>query len=183
MMDRIVEDKTLYHGTRADFSQFDLAYLSSGWGQQDWGYGVYLTDYPECAKEYGRGGMIYTVQVPNGKYLNDKRISPTEANNIAKNFFNYYLNTDYGKSAYGDCRNEFWEYECKYIAQCNDGLNLYGSISSILGSDKEASEYLDSIGYVGLIYAGENRDTGDKFKNYVIFNPNKIKIAKKEVIQ
>ena len=31
----------------------------------------------------------WEVQVPNGKYLNDKRISPTEANNIAKNFFNY----------------------------------------------------------------------------------------------
>ncbi len=29
------EDRTLYHGTRADFNQFDLAYLSSGWGQQD----------------------------------------------------------------------------------------------------------------------------------------------------
>lgn len=31
----IKEDRTLYHGTRADFNQFDLAYLSSGWGQQD----------------------------------------------------------------------------------------------------------------------------------------------------
>ena len=27
---KILEDRTLYHGTRADFNQFDLAYLSSG---------------------------------------------------------------------------------------------------------------------------------------------------------
>ena len=39
-----VDELNLYHGTHADFDKFDVAYLSTGWGQQAHGYGFYLTD-------------------------------------------------------------------------------------------------------------------------------------------
>ena len=55
-----VSEMNLYHGTQADFNQFDLAYLSTGWGQQAHGYGVYLTTDYDCAKEYSMGPVPCT---------------------------------------------------------------------------------------------------------------------------
>ena len=60
-----------------------------------------------------------------------------------------------------------------------DGKHLYGTISSYLGSDKEASQFLHSLGYVGISYPAEFRTGGrsDGAKNYVIFNENDAKIV------
>ena len=35
-----IEELDLYHGSPHEFQEFDLAFLSSGWGQQAYGYGV-----------------------------------------------------------------------------------------------------------------------------------------------
>ena len=99
---------------------------------------------------------------------------------IALKFKDYYLSTEYGSSAYKGHENEFWESECKYVGTTDCGLNVYGSISSILGSDREASQFLRNIGYLGIKCHVKNRDTGFKFINYVIFDPKDIKIIKKE---
>lgn len=174
-----VSEKTLYHGSCADFNQFDEKYVLSGVGHMDYGYGFYLTDSKNTAHDYALGGKLYTVEAPDGKYLNAGRISRGEAMRVARNFYNYYLNTDYGKEAYGSQGNEFWEYECKYVAEATDGNTLYGTISSILGSDKDTSAYLRSIGYVGLEIDGDNGTTGEVFKNYLIFDQSDITITGK----
>lgn len=174
-----VEEKTLYHGSCADFDQFDEKYVLTGVGHMDFGYGFYLTTSKEAAHEYALGGKLYTVEVPDGKYLNSEQISRNEALTIARKFFQYYLSTEYGKEAYLGQENEFWEYECKYVAEATDGNSLYGSISSILGSDKDTSEYLRSLGYVGLEIETTNGTTGESFKNYLIFNQKDIKITGK----
>ncbi len=174
-----VDEKTLYHGTNADFDKFSEEFYLSGVGKMDFGYGVYLTNSMNTAKEYGPGGLIMVVDVPDGKYLSGDRISPSVAMDIARKFFKYYLSTDYGSSAYKGVENEFWEYECSSISKCYDGNSVYGTISTILGSDSEASAWLRSIGYIGLTYKATNRQTGEKFINYVIFSPDDIKITKK----
>ena len=177
---RILKEEVLYHGSHANFDKFDLAYALTGWGEMAYGYGVYLSDYIDAAKEYSKGGILYTVEAPKGKYLDSDSISEKRAMDIAVKFKNYYLSTEYGKSAYGGLENEFWDNECKYIGKATYGLGLYGTISTILGSDKDASEFLRSIGYLGIKCHAENRDTGYKFINYVIFDPKDIKIVKKE---
>ena len=174
-----VSEKTLYHGSCADFNQFDEKYVLTGVGHMDYGYGFYLTDSKNTAHDYALGGKLYTVEVPDGKYLNASRISRGEAMRVARNFYNYYLNTDYGQEAYGNQGDEFWEYECKYVAEATDGNTLYGTISSILGNDKDTSAYLHSIGYVGLEIDGDNGTTGEVFKNYLIFDQNDITITGK----
>lgn len=168
----------LYHGTPHQFDKFDLAYLSTGFGEQSHGYGVYLTTSKDTAKTYSQGKLIYTVEVPDGKYLNNKKIRRSEAISIAKKFFKYYITEDeYGKEAYKGIENEFWNEECKYIGECSDGTSVYGTIASLTGSDKRASLFLDSIGYIGLmIYSDYSHDN---FINYVIFDANKIKIVDK----
>ena len=176
-----LEELQLYHGSQADFDNFDLAYLSTGWGQQAYGYGFYLTTSKEAASEYAKGGKMYTVEIPDGKYLSYEKRNGREFLNIARKFFKYYTTEDeYGKDAYRGNENEFWEYECKYIADCQNGGYVYGTLSSIIGDDKATSEFLNRLGYVGIEWKGNNAATNETFFNYVIFNPNDIKIVSKE---
>ena len=87
-----IDELNLYHGTNADFDNFDFAYLSSGWGQQAYGYGFYLTTSYDAAKDYAydvNHGQVMEVEVPDGKYLTDVSISKAEANRIARIFFKY----------------------------------------------------------------------------------------------
>ena len=169
----------LYHGTQASFDKFDIGYLNSGWGEQAYGYGFYLTDNYEAAKEYSRGGHIMKVSVPAGKYLSYKSISRADSNAIARKFFKYYTETDeYGKEAYPDAeaRRLFWEEECRYIGDCRDGGDIYGTLASLIGSDKDTSEFLRDIGYIGIKFPGDNGMTGEKFTNYVIFDAKDITV-------
>lgn len=64
----------------------------------------------------------------------------------------------------------------------NRGERLYGNISSSLGSDKAASEFLDRAGFAGIKYPvstlfGGNKDSYEKGTNYVIFNADDIQIT------
>ena len=180
---RAVEEITLYHGTSANFDNFDLAYVLSGWGQMDWGYGIYLSDRFETAKEYSGGHMVYTAEVPEGKFLDSEYISPAETKKLAQEFYEYYTKKDeYGKEAYKGVEREFWDNECKYIGEADNGIQVYNTISTILGDDKRTSEYLYSKGYLGLRFESDFAASGEKFHNYVIFNPKDIKIIKKETL-
>ena len=176
----INENINLYHGTRADFNKFDTAYLLSGIGEMAHGYGFYLTNSKATANDYAAGGQVLTVEVPDGKYLDGESIKPSEALSIARKFFKYYLNTEYGQTAYKGMENDFWKYECSAIAESPNGEYIYNTISTFLDSDKEASEWLRGIGYVGMKLPTENGRTGEPFVNYLIFDPEDIKIIKKE---
>lgn len=184
ILHEVIDELELYHGSpkQDSFDNFDIAYLSTGWGQQAYGYGFYLTNSEEAAKSYAGGGWLYKVEVPNGKYLSYKSVSMNVKYKIAKAFFHYYTQEyEYGKEAYPDeeSRRYYWDEECRYILDCDDGGSVYGTISSLIGSDKDASEFLYKLGFKGLRFEGNNSETGDKFLNYVIFNPNDIKILEK----
>ena len=51
-------EDNVYHGTNADFNEFDLAYLSTGYG-----YGIYLAKDIDVAESYGV--KIYTTEIPD----------------------------------------------------------------------------------------------------------------------
>lgn len=184
ILHEVVDELELYHGSpkQDSFDNFDIAYLSSGWGQQAYGYGFYLTNSEKTAKCYAGGGWVYKVEVPNSKYLSYNSVSMNVKRQIANAFFKYYTEEDeYGKSAYPDeeSRRDFWEYECSCLLDCDDGGSIYGTICSLIGSDKHAAEFLYRLGYKGLKFPGNNSETGEKFTNYVIFNPDDIKILEK----
>ena len=174
-----LDELDLYHGTNADFDKFDENFYLTGIGEMAYGWGVYLSNSINTAKEYGPGGQIMTVEVPDGKYLDSRRISKSEACKIARAFYKFFLSSEHGQ-VYKGSEKEFWDYECSCLENVPDGSYLYGTISTFLGSDKEASEWLHSIGYVGLRFPGHNSNTGEKFMNYVIFDANDVKIIKKE---
>lgn len=183
IMGEAIDELNLYHGTHADFDNFDFAYLSSGWGQQAYGYGFYLTDDYEAGKEYSLGGKVYTVQVPDKGYLSSTSVTMNDKKKIANALFKYYTeDNEDTKMSYPDAqtKKDFWDYEVSCILRCVDGLLVYGTVSSILGSDKEASEFLHNMGYKGLKILNKNETYGIKNMTYVIFDANDMKIINKE---
>jgi GNAT superfamily N-acetyltransferase len=60
------------------------------------------------------------------------------------------------------------------------GLNLYEALSKLLGSDKQASEFLSSIGFTGIKYPAQYTTGGreDGASNYVIFKEEDLHIDK-----
>uniref|UniRef100_UPI0040571F8D ADP-ribosyltransferase-containing protein n=1 Tax=Alistipes sp. TaxID=1872444 RepID=UPI0040571F8D len=46
-----------YHGSKADFSAFDHAFMSTGEGSQAYGYGTYITEVAEIAEKYASAGI------------------------------------------------------------------------------------------------------------------------------
>ena len=182
-LNEIVDELNLYHGTRANFDKFDTAYLSTGWGQQAYGYGFYLIDDYDAARDYACGGQVMEVEVPDGKYLTDKSISMREKQKIANIFFKYYTEElDYGKDVYPDAQSkkDFWDYEVSYILNCSTGSYVYGTIASILGGNKETSEFLhDRCGYSGIIIHDKPTHKSKLMKIYVIFSPDDMNILKK----
>lgn len=59
------------------------------------------------------------------------------------------------------------------------GNEIYSSLSSLLGGDKAASEFLNRAGFVGIEYPAEYQSGGrkDGKKNYVVFNEKDMKIT------
>ena len=117
-----IDELELFHGSPHDFDEFDFAYMSSGWGQQAYGYGAYLTTSYECAKEYSQGGMVYTVEIPDKGYLNLDKISPALAMKIARIFFNYYTKEhEYGSEAYAGYERENDNQQLQYQKNLKGG--------------------------------------------------------------
>ena len=177
-----ISELDVYHGTTNNFDNFDVAYIGAGWGTS-YGWGFYLTDNMEAAKQYSGNHIVMQVRIPDKKYLYyGKTVPKNERLRIARLFFKYYTTEDeYGKTAYSspESQKEFWLGECIYLAEPGDGGDIYGGIASLLGSDKETSEFLYKIGYKGICFPGSKGGTNIKFKNYVMFNPNDIEILNK----
>lgn len=179
-----LDEIELFHGTTADFNNFDEAYISSGWGEQAYGYGFYLTTSRNTAEAYSRGGHVLKVEVPKGKYLSYRSISENDKRRIANLLFKWYTTEhEYGREAYSDteARKYFWEDYITSILDSENGGDVYGNIAATIGSNKDTSKFLHRIGYVGIKIPCVNEDTKEKFWNYVIFDPKDIKIIEKNV--
>ena len=61
--EKMLKEMVAYHGSKANFDEFNLAYMGSGIGAQEFGEGLYLTFDKDAAYSYG--GTVYTVDIPN----------------------------------------------------------------------------------------------------------------------
>lgn len=124
------------------------------------------------------GGFVYDVEIPddNGSnYLKWYENVPKEVLAKAKaKLYGVLVEGDY-KGAERELKRELDD----LFALEQTGQNLYGNISAYLGSDKEASQFLHEMGYVGLKYPTNTLHGGniDGTSNYVIFNENDLEIV------
>ena len=122
--------------------------------------------------------VLYSVEIPDdnvSNYLKWYENVPKEALTKAKaKLYGVLVEGDY-KGAERELKRELDD----LFALEQTGQNLYGNISAYLGSDKEASQFLHEMGYVGLKYPTNTLHGGniDGTNNYVIFNENDLEIV------
>ena len=165
-----------FHGSQADFDKFSLAYALTGMGAHAYGKGVYVTDSMDAAEYYSYKQFVYTVTVPKRKYLSNSVCrNRRTVQLLVSAFFKYYgEENEEGKNMYRNHLKDFW----MDLAPLQNCSTLYGLYSSLLDfADEDTIQgFFSRFGYVGL----KIKDERTKQNIYVIFNPENVKIVKKE---
>ena len=131
----------------------------------------------------GEQRILYTIDIPedNGhNYLSyDETVPKEEVKSVLNTLYAHLVADE--ESGYSDkAASKELRKELDSLAEDEiDGNNLYGTVSSYLGTDKEASEFLGGIGYAGLKYPTNFKSGGNAegTNNYVIFKDSDLKIV------
>lgn len=188
----VPEFMTVYHGSGAKFDRFDHSHMGEGEGNQAFGWGTYVTEVEGIGRTYAKAAAkydgkqpkrnLYTVEIPenNGdNYLDwSKKI-----NDIGEDFLTGIDNKLYNEEGWHRVESggltRFTKGEKTIVLNPNATVaDVYEELSVGLGSPKSASEFLNSLGYIGISYPAEYMSGGrsDGARNYVIFNENDAKI-------
>ena len=170
-----------YHGTDADFEAFDHSHMGEGAGGQAYGWGSYFTEEEGVARSYAGGGFVYEAELPDdtgSNYLHfESKPSNKDIARVKMELVEYILrNDEEGMYDYPQGKDDLTQ-EVDDAGEPTTWRDLYGTVSSHLGSDKEASAFFHSIGYVGIQYNSSETDGGKK--NLVIFDESDISIQSK----
>lgn len=189
----VPEFMTVYHGSGAKFDKFDHSHMGEGEGNQTFGWGTYVTEVEGIGRTYAKAAAkydgkqpkrnLYTVEIPedNGdNYLDwSKKI-----NDIGEDFLTGIDNKLYNEEGWHRVESggftRFTKGEKTIVLNPNATVaDVYEELSVGLGSPKSASEFLNSLGYIGISYPAEYMSGGrsDGARNYVIFNENDAKIT------
>lgn len=170
-----------YHGTDADFEAFDHSHMGEGAGGQAYGWGSYFTEEEGVARSYAGGGFVYEAELPDDTGSNylyfESKPSYKDIARVKRELVEYILrNDEEGMYDYPQGKDDLTQ-EVDDAGEPTTWRDLYGTVSSHLGSDKEASAFFHSIGYVGIQYNSSETDGGKK--NLVIFDESDISIQSK----
>lgn len=170
-----IDEVTAYHYSNADFDKFDIGFINTGMKLQAFGYGIYVSLSDEGAKSYGKNQYIVEIPSDNKLYLNNwKYLSASYINKVKIALYNYIIKNDEDEMWKG-VEKELMDY-LNMAFQEMTGLSLYGTISSYLGSDKEASNFCYNVlKKIGLKFKDKD------ITNVVMFNADDIKIISKEI--
>lgn len=195
-----IED-TLYHGSKNDFNEFEIPKFHENGGTL--GYGIYLTDSIERAKSYADdSGYLYTVEL-NDELTNSKPLSAKEVtltvNQVAQIIEKVaqkqideeeypYILSDWEEPTSETTMDAGNKAIVKRIAQNivddTDDLNIINGISNQLGGNDSGAQMLNPVlNEMNIHYAVLDVDYYDKSKEYVVFNPDDIKISNKQDIK
>ena len=170
-----------YHGTDADFEAFDHSHMGEGAGGQAYGWGSYFTEEEGVARSYAGGGFVYEAELPDdtgSNYLHfESKPSNKDIARVKRELVEYILrNDEEGLYDYPQGKEDL-KRELDEAGDPSTWRDLYGTASSHLGSDKVASAFFRSIGYVGIRY-NSSESEGAK-ANFVIFDEDDISIQSK----
>lgn len=194
-------ENTLYHGSKNNFNEFEIPKYHTNGGTL--GYGIYLTDSIERAKSYANdSGYLYTVEL-NDELTNSKPLSAKEVtltvNQVAQIIEKVaqkqideeeypYILSDWEEPTSETTMDAGNKAIVKRIAQNivddTDDLNIINGISNQLGGNDSGAQMLNPVlKEMNIHYAVLDVDYYDKSKEYVVFNPDDIKISNKQDIK
>ncbi|MGM9845241.1 MAG: hypothetical protein ACI30K_03320, partial [Muribaculaceae bacterium] len=139
----------------------------------------------EFDKNNSESSILYTIEVPDDtgrNYLHwEKPVGEARAREIRERLYEHLVRND-EEGAYEDAASrEMLQRELAAISGDVSGADVYGTLSSYLGSDKAASGFLRDNGYVGVSYPAQYKTGGrtDKARNFVIFDEGDMRITDK----
>ena len=189
----IENELTVYHGTPYNFIKFQNKNIGSGEGSQSFGWGLYFTANKSVAEYYAKMlkkdvGYVYTVKIRNGHFFEwYKKLDE----GFKRAFVQKMHEMGYDKMPYrrmlvkGKIDTQYLSVE-EAVDYFPNGKFFYENVGLLLGGAKEASAFLNELGFCGIKYP-VGTFMKDKWSdiygyNYVIFNGDDAHIIdKKEV--
>lgn len=174
---RKIQEMIAYHGSKMNFDEFNLAYMGTGVGAQEFGEGIYLTFDKEAA--YGYGGTIYTVNIPDenkANYIYYDRPIPSDLfsaiiDNIVADITRQYPDEYTDEQSIEDLKKELYD-----IMDPSEGRHLMYNIHRYIDDSIVIPKILKSAGVTGFIY------NNGKVNNVIMFSSRDIKILDKETV-
>lgn len=172
-----IQEMIAYHGSKMNFDEFNLAYMGTGVGAQEFGEGIYLTFDKESA--YGYGGTIYTVYIPDenkANYIYYDRPIPSDLfsaiiDNIIADITRQYPDEYTNEQSIDDLRKELYD-----IMDPSEGRHLMYNIHRYIDDSIVIPKILKNAGVTGFIY------NNGKVDNVIMFSSKDIKILDKETV-
>ena len=162
----IAEGIIVFHGTDAQFDEFDTEKIGSSDKRELGGWGIYFSDDPQVSKQYiTQKGQIKKYEIRNGNFLDLDDTLSSGAGEIILNGI---------KQLDDVSEDDIEQFESDYVGYEYDTTNMqsYEWLSYVLGSSKNASLFLKKLGYDGNIFKDK---TIPDATNYVIYNTRIIK--------
>ena len=156
----IVENINVFRGGTKQYDEFDMNKIGSGDGGSKGGWGIYCSDSREVASRYFlQGGIIKEFSIPDGDYFDlDESLDEWLGQNIMSALEKRGIN-----------ENELEQFQTDFIDYIPETYNnqVYDWLSYVLGSEKNASLFLESMGFKGNRF----KDKWDsEATNYVLFD-------------
>ena len=157
---------TVWHGSTKKFNDFNLSMVGSGDNSSLGGWGIYFSNNRAVSQRYFLpSGQIKQYRLKSGEYFDlDKNIEPDETGRMFKMLSRMTtINT-----------KDLQEFEETYVNGDNysaTNKNVYDWLTYVLKSDKNASLFLDKLGYVGNTMLDKWQDNA---RNYIVFDTDAI---------
>lgn len=172
-----IQEMIAYHGSKMNFDEFNLAYMGTGVGAQEFGEGIYLTFDKEAA--YGYGGTVYTVNIPDenkANYIYYDRPIPSDLfsaiiDGIIADMTRQYPDEYTDEQSVDDLRQELYN-----IMDPSEGRHLMYNIHRYIDDSIVIPKILKNAGVTGFIY------NNGKVDNVIMFSSKDIKILDKETV-
>ena len=157
----LLENINVFHGSDRKFDEFDIDKIGSGDGKSLGGWGIYFSDSKEVSSRYSlEKGFLKSFELKEGDYF--------DLDEGLEEGFSYHIIEQLKEKVNEEEIESFQTDYIDYI-QYGDITNhqFYDWLSYVLDSEKAASLFLESMGYLGNKF----RDKWDSdAMNYVIFN-------------
>jgi len=158
-LQNLFEGIEVFHGSTEKFDTFDMQKVGTGDGKSLGGWGIYFSDNPDVSKRYYLpSGQLKQHEIRNGNYF-DLDAPLDDGQRILS-----------ALQRQGVDENNLEEFQTDYIDNDVNNKQAYDWLSYVLGSEKQASLFLKSLGYIG----NTMKDRWDNARNYVVFDTQTI---------
>ena len=157
---KVSAEPIAYHGSPHDFDKFETGHIGAGEGSMSYGYGTYLAEDKDEAGQYRgkKGGHLYEVEIAPSDDLFLYWYKPIgeQPKPVLKALRKIGMKDDWLTAT---------------------GMVLYETLVEQMGGQRQASEFLRSIGVHGIKYLWMK----DNNYHYVVFDEKDLRIKSKAI--